>query len=83
MLRHYGLVTSRFGPEKGTMLMRKYAACYAQGRRGARLFRTYVSQVLNEAEFHEVVAKYFPMDDAPAQLSKTPRAESCGEACGD
>lgn len=78
MLRHYGLVTSRFGAEKGTMLMRKYAACYAQGRYGARLFRTHVSQVNNEAEFHEVVAKYFPMDDRPAQLSRTPRDESCG-----
>jgi tRNA-dihydrouridine synthase B len=72
MLRHYSLVTGRFGVEKGTMLMRKYAACYAQGRRGARLFRTHVSQVLSEQEFHEVVAKYFPMDDAPAQLSSEP-----------
>lgn len=78
MLRHYGLVTGRFGPEKGTMLMRKYAACYAQGRHGARLFRTHVSQVNSEAEFHEVVAKYFPMDDRPAQISRTPRDETCG-----
>lgn len=83
MLRHYSLVTGRFGTEKGTMLMRKYAACYAQGRRGARLFRTHVSQVLSEQEFHEVVAKYFPMDDAPAQLSRTPRSEECGPACGE
>lgn len=78
MLRHYGLVTSRFGAEKGTMLMRKYAACYAQGRYGARLFRTHVSQVNSEAEFYEVVAKYFPMDNAPAQISRRPRDESCG-----
>jgi tRNA-dihydrouridine synthase B len=82
MLRHYGLVTGRFGVEKGTVLMRKYAACYAQGRRGARLFRTYVSQVSNEQEFHEVVAKYFPMDDAPAQMTRTSRDESCGPECG-
>jgi tRNA-dihydrouridine synthase B len=81
MLRHFGLVSSRFGAEKGTMLMRKYAACYAQGRKGARLFRTYVSQVNSEQEFHEVVAKYFPMDSAPAQLSRRPREEGCSDDC--
>ncbi len=35
MLYHYRLVCERFGPEKGTVLMRKFACCYAQGRRGA------------------------------------------------
>jgi tRNA-dihydrouridine synthase B len=29
MLRHYELVVARFGEQKGTMLMRKYACCYA------------------------------------------------------
>ncbi len=42
LLHHYDLIVERFGTEKGTMLMRKYACCYAQGRRGARLFRTHV-----------------------------------------
>ena len=36
MLHHYALVCERFGPAKGTILMRKYACCYAQGRPGAR-----------------------------------------------
>ena len=31
LLRHYGLVVERFGEQRGTMLMRKYACCYAQG----------------------------------------------------
>ena len=32
LLHHYGLVVERFGESKGTVLMRKYACCYAQGR---------------------------------------------------
>src|SRR6056297_2351814 len=45
MLRHYELVVERFGEAKGTMLMRKYACCYAQGKHGARHFRTHVAGV--------------------------------------
>ncbi len=40
MLHHYRLVVDRFGAEKGTVLMRKYACCYAQGKHGARHFRS-------------------------------------------
>jgi tRNA-dihydrouridine synthase B len=57
---HYQLVCERFGPQKGTILMRKYACCYAQGRPGAREFRTRVSRVSTPAEFGETVAGYFP-----------------------
>src|SRR5262245_27453170 len=39
LLHHYDLICQRFGEEKGTVLMRKYACCYAQGRAGAREFR--------------------------------------------
>jgi tRNA-dihydrouridine synthase B len=63
MLRHYERVVQRFGDEKGTMLMRKYACCYAQGRRGARQFRSHVAHVETPAEFREVVRKYFPRGD--------------------
>ena len=62
MLHHYRLVCERFGPTKGTVLMRKYACCYAQGRRGARDFRKYVATVASPDEFHRVVAEYFPAD---------------------
>jgi tRNA-dihydrouridine synthase B len=61
MLRHYHLIVQRFGEEKGTILMRKYASCYAQGKPGARYFRTYVSKVNTVTEFHEVVDRYFPV----------------------
>jgi tRNA-dihydrouridine synthase B len=60
LLHHYNLVCQRFGEAKGSILMRKYACCYAQGRAGAREFRTRVSKVSTPAEFREVVDRYFP-----------------------
>jgi tRNA-dihydrouridine synthase B len=62
LLHHYELVCERFGVEKGAMLMRKYACCYAQGRRGAREFRSRVVRVSTPAEFYSVVEGYFPRD---------------------
>ena len=62
MLRHYDLVVDRFGEKKGTMLMRKYACCYAQGKPGARHFRTHVGKVNSPSEFYEVVEEYFPTE---------------------
>jgi len=62
LLYHYDLVCQRFGVQKGSILMRKYACCYAQGRRGAREFRTYVAQVGSSEEFLNVVEKYFPRE---------------------
>ena len=62
MLRHYDLVVDRFGIEKGTLLMRKYACCYAQGKPGARHFRAHVASVSTPDAFHSVVREYFPRD---------------------
>jgi len=62
LLHHYELVCRRFGETKGTILMRKYACCYAQGRRGARDFRKHVANVSTPAEFHEVIQRYFPRE---------------------
>ena len=62
LLRHYDLVVERFGVEKGTLLMRRYACCYAQGRHGCRAFRTHAATVETPAEFHHVVDEYFPTD---------------------
>ena len=61
LLQHFELVVQRFGEAKGTMLMRKFACCYAQGRAGARLFRTYVAKAVSPADFRTVVDKYFPL----------------------
>ncbi len=62
LLHHFDLVCQRFGEERGAVLMRKYACCYAQGRRGAREFRKHVAKVATSAEFHAVVERYFPRE---------------------
>lgn len=62
MLKHYDLVVQRFGEAKGTQLMRKYACCYAQGRHGARHFRSNVANVSTSEEFHSVVEEHFPKE---------------------
>jgi tRNA-dihydrouridine synthase B len=62
LLHHYRLIVSRFGEGKGTILMRKFACCYAQGRPGAREFRTRVSRVSTANEFIELVDRCFPRD---------------------
>ena len=74
MLRHYDLVVERFGPQKGTMLMRKFACCYAQSKHGARHFRTHVVRVETQEEFYGVVEKYFPRELGPSSV----RASSSG-----
>lgn len=60
LMHHYRLVCERFGPEKGTILMRKYACCYAQGRSGAREFRTRVAQCSSPDDFLRIVDQFFP-----------------------
>ena len=60
LLRHYRLVCERFGSGRGTLLMRKYACCYAQGRAGARDFRRSVAEVRTPEEFSRVVNQFFP-----------------------
>jgi tRNA-dihydrouridine synthase B len=62
LLHHFELVCQRFGQAKGPLLMRKYACCYAQGRRGAREFRSRIVKVKAPAEFREVVIQYFPRE---------------------
>jgi len=69
LVDHFHLVCRRFGPAKGTVLMRKYACCYAQGQRGARLFRTHVARVTTPDAFLQVVRDFFPHDshDSPSR----------------
>ena len=62
MLQHYKLVIDRFGEQRGTVLMRKYACCYAQGKFGARFFRRHAAKVETAKEFYQVVEEHFPLD---------------------
>jgi tRNA-dihydrouridine synthase B len=61
LLDHFRLVVERFGPEKGTILMRCYACCYGQGRPGARVFRREITQAAEPEEFVAVVQREFPV----------------------
>jgi tRNA-dihydrouridine synthase B len=60
VLHHYDLVCQRFGVERGTMLMRKFACAYAQGLPGAREFRGKASRVTTREEFLDAMATSFP-----------------------
>jgi len=64
LLDHYRLLVDQLGQPKATILMRKYACQYAQGRRGARAFRAHVSRVTTPEEFVAAVDRYFPRDEA-------------------
>ncbi len=60
LLHHFDLVCDRFGSEKASVLMRKYACCYAQGRPGAREFRKHIATITSPDEFRVIVDRYFP-----------------------
>jgi tRNA-dihydrouridine synthase B len=62
LLHHFDLICRRFGDFKGTLLMRKYACCYAQGRAGAREFRARVVKSTTPAELRQNVDEFFPRD---------------------
>ena len=60
LLHHFDRIRQQVGTDKAVILMRKYAPCYAKGKRGARQFRTAVCAVKSEAEFRKVVGELFP-----------------------
>jgi tRNA-dihydrouridine synthase B len=66
---HFDLICNRFGETKGTLLMRKYACCYAQGRPGAREFRSKVVKVSTPEEFRGIVDQYFPREGSQPAAS--------------
>ena len=63
LLHHYELVCQRFGAERGTVLMRKFACCYAQGQPGVRGFRAAAARVTHPAEFFAAVNEHFPRQE--------------------
>ena len=67
LLDHFRLLAAQFGPQQATVLMRKFACCYANGRPGARAFRGTVGKVATPAEFLAVVENYFPREELPEQ----------------
>jgi tRNA-dihydrouridine synthase B len=59
LLEHYHLIVERFGPQRSTILMRRYACTYAQGRHGARAFRAAVSVAKTPEQFFQAVDRTF------------------------
>jgi len=62
LLDHYRLLVERFGGRRATLLVRKHACRYAQGRRGVRAFRANVAKVVTRQQFIEAVEEHFPRD---------------------
>lgn len=63
LLDHYRLVVARFGPAKGTVLMRSCGCWYGQGCKGARAFRREIAHAATPDEFIAVVEREFPRGD--------------------
>jgi tRNA-dihydrouridine synthase B len=62
LLEHHRLLSERFGPDRATVLMRKFACCYARSIPGARAFRGHAAQAKTFAEFSEAVGRWFPAE---------------------
>lgn len=60
LLDHYQLLCLRMEQHRASLLMRRYACCYAQGHPGARAFRNHVVRVTTPEEFIAVVQRDFP-----------------------
>ncbi len=60
LLYHHRLLCDRLGPRRASLLMRRYACCYAHGHPGARAFRNNVVQVTTPEAFLAVVQRDFP-----------------------
>jgi tRNA-dihydrouridine synthase B len=65
MIEHFRLLAEQFGEPQATVLMRKFACCYANGRPGARAFRAHVARAASSEDFYTIVEHYFPRE-APA-----------------
>lgn len=59
LLTHFALVRRRFGDEKGTLLMRKYAADWSHGRSGGKRFRVEAAAAMSPDEFLLAVERFF------------------------
>jgi len=63
ILDHHRAVCEHFGPERGTVQMRRFACNYVTGIRGSRSFRDQISRVTNPEEFQTLVRQLFAAED--------------------
>ena len=62
LIDHFRLICQRFGVARGSVLMRRYACCYAQGQPGARAFRASMATIDSPDAFYEAIERHFPRD---------------------
>ena len=62
LLRHHGQLVELHGDPFGTVLMRKFAARYLTGVRGARAFRSEITVAKDAADFRRIVDTLFPLE---------------------
>ncbi|RMF89245.1 MAG: tRNA dihydrouridine synthase DusB [Planctomycetota bacterium] len=62
ILAHHRMLMERFGPRRGTVLMRKFACRYAHGKPGAKRFRIEAGSAISPEEFVHVVKRHFSHD---------------------
>jgi tRNA-dihydrouridine synthase B len=77
ILDHFRLVLERFGAQRGTILMRRFACCYAQGRAGARAFRGAIATAATPGDFLAIVKRHFPVDPGESGSSQGRTSRPC------
>ena len=74
LLRHHAQLVEMHGDPFGTILMRKFAARYLTGVRGAKSFRAEVTIAANAAEFCRIVEQLFPVAEDTERHEQHPQA---------
>ena len=78
LLRHHGQLVELHGDPFGTVLMRKFAARYLGGVRGARAFRSEITVAKDAADFRRIVDTLFPLEaDEEPTVSGDDLEEDC------
>ena len=78
LLRHHGQLVELHGDPFGTVLMRKFAARYLGGVRGARAFRSEITVAKDAADFRRIVDTLFPLEpDVDPAADKDDLEEDC------
>lgn len=77
LIDHHARLVERSGDEWGTVLMRKFAARYLTGVRGAREFRAAITHARDGADFRSIVDRCFPLDEQEAEEATLDLEEEC------
>ena len=78
LLRHHEQLVELHGDPFGTVLMRKFAARYLGGVRGARSFRSEITVAKDAADFRRIVDTLFPLEAEP---EAAPAGDDLEEDC--